>query len=116
MNSMTFFSPKTVDESNDLSKYAGTLILCVLLSSCAIDSPPKRDIFESNLPAVDSININNAGIEDLKLLEGIGPKTAIKIVEYRQVFGPFEIPQQLMLVEGIGERQFFKIRKHIRTK
>jgi competence protein ComEA len=113
---MTFFSSKTVDETSSLSKYLGTLILCVFLSSCAIDSPSKPEVRDSQIPSTHSVNINTAGIEELKLLEGIGQKTAIKIVEYRRVFGPFEVPQQIMLVEGIGEKQFFKIRKHIRTK
>lgn len=48
------------------------------------------------------ININQAGESELELLPGIGPSLAGKIVEYRAQNGPFQSPDDLMNVSGIG--------------
>ncbi len=58
------------------------------------------------------ININTATIEELKLLDGIGEKTAEKIIEYREINEFTEI-EQLMNVNGIGEGKFNKIKDKI---
>jgi competence protein ComEA len=48
------------------------------------------------------ININRAGASELELLPGIGPSLAAKIIEYREANGPFQTPQDLVDVAGIG--------------
>lgn len=61
------------------------------------------------------ININTATIEELKQLDGIGEKTAEKIIEYREINEITEI-EQLMNVNGIGEGKFNKIKYKICTE
>jgi len=56
--------------------------------------------------ADDMININTATAEELAKLEGIGPSYAARIVEYREKNGPFEKPEDLMKVSGIGAKTF----------
>jgi len=53
---------------------------------------------------VQKININTACVEELVQLKWIGPKYAQRIVEYREKNGPFEKPEDIMLVSGIGPR------------
>jgi len=53
---------------------------------------------------VQKININTASVEELVQLKWIGPKYAQRIVEYREKNGPFEKPEDIMLVSGIGPR------------
>jgi competence protein ComEA len=53
---------------------------------------------------VKKININTASVEELMVLKWIGPKLAQRIVEYREKNGPFEKPEDIMLVSGIGPR------------
>lgn len=53
---------------------------------------------------VKKININAASVEELMELKWIGPKLAQRIVEYREKNGPFEKPEDIMLVSGIGPR------------
>ena len=50
------------------------------------------------------ININTASLEELAALEKVGEKYAQRIVEYREANGPFERPEDIMKVKGIGER------------
>jgi len=54
------------------------------------------------------ININTASAEELTQLQGIGPKYAAKIVEYRDQNEPFASPEDLMKVPGIGQKTFDK--------
>jgi competence protein ComEA len=53
---------------------------------------------------IEKININTASVEKLVQLKWIGPKYAQRIVEYREKNGPFEKPEDIMLVSGIGPR------------
>ncbi len=59
------------------------------------------------------ININTASAEELTVLNGIGEKTADKIIEYRNENGKFSSIDEIMNVSGIGEKKFEKIKEHI---
>jgi competence protein ComEA len=61
-------------------------------------------------PAVASINLNTATAAELEKLPGIGQKVAARIVEYRQKNGPFKKVEELMNVQGIGEKSFLQFR------
>ena len=58
------------------------------------------------------ININTANLEELMLLDGIGPVTAEKIIEHRKS-KPFEKSEDIMDVYGIGEKKFEAIKNLI---
>lgn len=49
-----------------------------------------------------SVDINTATVEELQALQGIGPKKAAAIVEYRKLHGPFKSVDDLAQVPGIG--------------
>ena len=51
------------------------------------------------------VNVNTADAETIAAeLQGVGLTKARAIVEYRETHGPFESPDDLSLVRGIGER------------
>jgi competence protein ComEA len=56
--------------------------------------------------AKGKVNINTADAEALALLPRIGSVVAKRIVEFRQENGDFNAAEDLMLVQGIGERTF----------
>ena len=59
------------------------------------------------------ININTANVFELQLLEGIGEKTAERIIEYRNENGNFEVIEDLMRIDGIGKKKFEDVKEHI---
>ena len=70
------------------------------------------------LPAVSwagPVNVNTADASAIaRELDGIGPAKAQAIVEYRQKNGPFRTPEDLLKVDGIGERVLEQNRGNIR--
>lgn len=63
-----------------------------------------------------AININTADIVTLAELSGIGQSKAEAIVAYREVNGPFQAPQDLTKVKGIGERTVEKNAERLTIK
>ena len=54
----------------------------------------------------EKVNINTATIEELVQLNKIGQKYAERIVAYREKNGPFEQPEDIVKVKGIGPKVF----------
>jgi competence protein ComEA len=52
------------------------------------------------------LDINTMRVADFQLLPGVGPKTATRIIEYRQNNGGRMTPEELLNVEGIGEKKY----------
>jgi len=55
--------------------------------------------------SAEKININTATVEQLQTLKGVGAKTAMAIIEYRDNIGQFTDVEQLAQVKGIGEKK-----------
>ncbi|MBN1832158.1 MAG: helix-hairpin-helix domain-containing protein [Deltaproteobacteria bacterium] len=54
----------------------------------------------------EKVNINTATVEEIAQLKNIGSAYAMRIVEYRQQNGPFEKPEDILKVKGIGEKTY----------
>ena len=59
------------------------------------------------------VNINTAEVEELTLLPRVGPTVAQRIVDHRGANGPFSSIEDLLLVQGIGEKTFELIRPYV---
>jgi competence protein ComEA len=64
-------------------------------------------------PAAATINLNKATAAELEKLPGIGQKVAARIVEYREKHGPFKKVEELMNVQGVGEKSFLQFRSQL---
>jgi competence protein ComEA len=59
------------------------------------------------------VNINTADSAALQTLNGVGPATAQKIIDYREQHGPFASIEDLTKVSGIGDKTLEKLRDYI---
>ncbi|MGH9464349.1 MAG: ComEA family DNA-binding protein, partial [Thermoanaerobaculia bacterium] len=63
--------------------------------------------------AQGTVNLNTASAQQLALLPRVGETVAQRIIAFREANGPFKAVEELMLVEGIGERTFEQMRPHV---
>lgn len=59
------------------------------------------------------VSINDASLEDLMTLDGIGNAKAMAIIEYRNTNGSFKTIEEIKNVSGIGDALFEKIKNKI---
>jgi competence protein ComEA len=59
------------------------------------------------------VNVNSADASQLAMLPRVGPSVAQRIVDYRKQNGPFKKPEDLMLVQGIGEKTFQLLKPYV---
>jgi competence protein ComEA len=83
-------------------------VLGLPLAASAQDKPAPAAARPATL-----VNLNTATMAQLETLPGVGPKTAARIVEYRQKSGGFKKIEELMNVKGIGEKAFLKLKPQI---
>jgi competence ComEA-like helix-hairpin-helix protein len=62
------------------------------------------------------VNINTADSDLLQTLPGIGPKTAERIIEYRETVGRFKSIDEIQDVKGIGPKKYEKLKSLIAVK
>ena len=58
--------------------------------------------------AGDAVNINSASKKELQKVDGIGVKTAAKIVAYREEHGAFKSVDELLKIKGFGKKKLEK--------
>ena len=63
--------------------------------------------------ATSLVNINTADASALETLSGVGSATAQAIISDREQNGPFSSIEDLMRVDGIGEKKFAKLKDSI---
>jgi len=84
---------------------------------CAIISA--NDVINVTTPAqeVDDsrLDINIATTAQLMELPGIGETIAQRIVDYREQNGKFQVLEDLLLIEGVGEKKLQAIEKFVRV-
>jgi len=65
------------------------------------------------LPAFAAVDLNNATLAELESVDGIGPKKAQAIIDYRKKNGPFKSTDDLDKVPGFGKKTVDMVKKSI---
>lgn len=91
------------------------LVCCLVVPAVAADAASAGD--QAVVAAAQtSVNINQAGIEGMQLLPGVGPALAERIVAYRDEHGPFQSVDQLVDVKGIGAKKLAQFKGSVTLK
>ncbi len=72
--------------------------------SAGLDEPESPELL---------VNINTADKDTLDRLPGVGPALAQRIIDYREAYGGFIAPEELMEVKGVGESLYRELEPYI---
>jgi len=86
------------------------LAMLIALPPVILAEGSGNDTPKGQADTVRKININTATAVELEELPGIGPKTALRIVEWRKEHGKFQRVEDLMAVKGIGEKKMAQLK------
>lgn len=78
----------------------------------ASPAPAEEPVLEEVL-VEKSVDINQASLEELDRLPGIGPALGQRIIDYREQNSGFYDIEEIMEVSGIGEKTFAKLEPYI---
>lgn len=84
------------------------------ISNYSLNEPlSNKQVINIGSNEIERVSLNTASIEELCKLNGIGIKTAEAIVKYREEHNGFKYIEELMMIKGIGEKKFEKIKDQI---
>lgn len=101
--------PFTRQEMKALVVLGATGLLGLTAAWMATVAPPPR-------LATVTINVNTCSAEALEALPGIGPVTARRIVEEREVHGRFLHVEDLRRVKGLSSKTIAALRSRLRLE
>ena len=78
----------------------------------ASPAPAEEPVLEEVL-VEKSVDLNQASLEELDRLPGIGPALGQRIIDYREQNSGFYDIEEIMEVSGIGEKTFQKLEPYI---
>ena len=93
-------------------------IVSVPVSPAVVDIGSPSSIVtlqSSKAPVIEPIDLNQATLDELQEVPGIGPALAQRIVDFREEHGPFERLDDLLNVRGIGVRTLEKLKPYLKV-
>ncbi len=87
---------------------ASAVLMAVLWVAGAAHGTAGAESQVKERPAVVDINVASAA--DLEKVPGIGQSLAKRIVEFREKNGPYQSVDDLLKIQGIGEKSLAKFR------
>jgi competence protein ComEA len=93
----------------------GSFVLICACVKLPRQSMPSTAINDGQSAGAPLIDINTASPDELEKLPGIGRGLAARIIEHRERYGRFRRVEHLIMMRGIGERRFRKMRSLIQA-
>lgn len=105
-------TPRPAPTANPTPVPAGGAAGSSAAASEAPPAPAEEPVLEEVL-VEKSVDINQASLEELDRLPGIGPALGQRIIDYREQNNGFYDIEEIMEVSGIGEKTFQKLEPYI---
>ena len=86
----------------------------LLVTESLLAMPQAR--WDRALQAARRIDVNTADVAALERLPEVGPMLARRIVAFRALRGPFQTPEDLTHVPGIGPKTFSALQDYVTTE
>jgi competence protein ComEA len=100
-------------KESPMRKLASVLIAAAVLGGALTAHAAQGGAVKRDVPKVQGvINLNQADLDQLTLLPGVGPAKARRIVEFRAKH-PFKRIEELTRVKGFGRKSFGKLKAHL---
>lgn len=90
---------------------AACLGVALSLSAAASGAAPADSKAAAPKPA--AVDVNHASAADLQSVPGIGKSLAQRIIDFREKNGPFAKVDDLLKVQGIGEKSLERLRPYL---
>ena len=69
--------------------------------------------WDAALATARQLDVNTASVAELERLPGIGPSLARRIADDRAARGPFQRPEELQRVKGIGPQTYDDLKSYV---
>jgi len=92
------------------------VVVTVFSGSCTEERLRLGTKTESVTTSENAADINTASAEELARIPHIGPKLAREIIDFRERHGRFRRTEHLMLIRGMSDGRYRKIRVFVKTE
>ncbi len=93
------------------------IVTIVLIMFSDLIFPPDFDAEETSFLQIEMsrdenlLNLNEASIEEIMRVDGIGEVIASRILDYKKEKGEIQVLEELLQIEGIGDKIYGEIQK-----
>ena len=94
-------------------RIASALVLSAALAAVALTAQPIVPPAAAAAAEAKPVDLNAAGSDELEAIPGIGKSLATRIVTFREKNGAFKSVDDLLKVQGIGEKSLEKLRPYV---
>ena len=84
--------------------------------SYELEDDDENDDDDDDDDEVQIVNINDADLDELMTLPNVGETLAKRIIDYREKYGSFKTEEDLLNVEGLGEKKLEAIIEFIEVE
>ncbi len=81
-----------------------------------LEDDEENDDDDDDDDKVQIVNINDADLDELMTLPNVGETLAKRIIDYREKYGSFKTEEDLLNVEGLGEKKLEAIIEFIEVE
>jgi competence protein ComEA len=92
---------------------SGALAALLILSAPAVVAAGATEPRPASSPKGSAVDVNRATAAELLAVPGIGKSLAQRIVDFREKNGPFGKVDDLLKVQGVGEKSLERIRPYV---